>query len=266
MDEDDPLSALRHLQPRPSLPDDKTRLLLEAGLEAVTAAFQDRPQSQEMPLAVVWPSQDSVMERYRERVGDRRVTRAVMEYRWKCMPDFYADLFAWALHPSHYAVEQQLSQEAPGVVEAVPDFGDAAFRIARADLDTVFGTPILRIKLLICVSHPVPKAFDESLARFYEAATTWWSGAYASVIAAMGLELRPEIPLRTFATLMTAIEEGLALRYLARPAEFGHDLDALADTLAKGALALLKGSTQNPGDDTTLAAFFTGRLTAPPAP
>jgi hypothetical protein len=66
---------------------------------------------------------------------------------------------------------------------------------------------------------------------------------YEEILSAAGRRLRDEVDLVTFAMSMTALEEGLALRYLANPEAFKSDLTVAAKALSVGALALLAGAS-----------------------
>ncbi|WP_158939269.1 hypothetical protein [Streptomyces sp. NRRL S-87] len=259
-DPTDPMTALTRLRnPATQRADPKTRWLLEAGLDAISASFKEPRATSDLPLRVVWPTQERVVARYREH-REPRATRGVLEHRWRTMSDYYCDLFTWSLHPGQYAAHRGMAQHAAPEVVGAADLAAAARAIARAELEDVFARPLFRMKLLICVMDPVAPVFRDALARFYAAATEWWSEAYRAILAAANLELRGEIGLGTFAALMTAMEEGLALRYAARPEEFGNSIENLADSLALGAMALINGSTAEPGQTTTLAELLRNRF------
>ncbi|GAA1126735.1 hypothetical protein GCM10009663_76170 [Kitasatospora arboriphila] len=254
----DALTRLRN--PATQRTDPKTQWLLEAGLAAISTSFKEKRTPAALPLNVVWPTQERVIACYREQRGDPKATRGLLDHRWRTMSDYYFDLLAWALHPGHYASHRGMAQDAARHVVGAGDLSVVARGIALAELADVFASPIFRMKLLICVMEPVAPAFHHALARYYGAATEWWSEAYRAILLAAGLELRSEIRMETFAALMSAMEEGLALRYVACPEEFDHDIEKLAHSLALGALALINGATAEPGDATTLAEYLQRRF------
>jgi hypothetical protein len=213
------LAALESLRrPERQRQDVKTLHLLLASLDAVTATFQERGRSEPATVNPLWPTQDRVMSFYRARSGERNASRAVFETQWATMPDYLSDLFRWALHPAQYAAHQAMAAGAAGALLTAGDLTGATTEIAQTELEDLLSRPIFRMKLLICTSQPVTPMFRAALALHYRAATDWWSGAYAALLQAAGLRLRPDVPMESFAALMTAMEEGLALRFAADPA------------------------------------------------
>lgn len=260
--------------------------MLEAGIDALSAMFKGhggatvqrivpgvrkatvrsrptRPAVQ-TTLRVAWPVQATVINCYNARRTDR-TTRSAFEHRWPKMDYYYCDLFTWALHPSQYATHRDMAQNAiPQAIGAI-DLNEVAQAVAMTELTDVFARPLFRMKLLANVMDPVAPMLHSAFTVYYTSATDWWSGAYQALLDAAGLKLRPEVEMRTFAALMTAMEEGLAIRYAACPDDFGNDLNNVARTLATGALALLNGATAEPGDDTTLAQHLQRRFGNRPA-
>jgi hypothetical protein len=106
VDPDDATSALENVRsPERHRADPVTLGLLEAGLTAISATLNSRARraGDDHLLDVVWPSRNSIIAAYNRRLPPKeKVTYAVMTYRWRTMSDYYADLFAWALHSAHY--------------------------------------------------------------------------------------------------------------------------------------------------------------------
>ncbi|MEV4511274.1 hypothetical protein AB0K00_20150 [Dactylosporangium sp. NPDC049525] len=266
VDDPDPRDAtwaLEHLRsPERHRADPLTQGLLVAGLQAISATLKTRHADRETPLLdVVWPSRDSIIACYNaRRPAAEHVTYAVLAYRWRTMADFYADLFAWALHPAQYLGHRSIAQVSAPSVMTSGDLSSTAAAVAYEEITGILRGPVFRMKLLISLMDPVSPVFHGALERYYTAATDWWSTTYRAILAAAGLELRADMPLSAFSALMTAMAEGLALRFVARPQEFDHQLESVARTLAVGAMALIHGSTAEPGDGRSLAEYFQQRF------
>jgi len=153
------------------------------------------------------------------------------------MPKYYADLFAWALHQGQWAAHKQVaSMAASALAKEGTAFDEVAHHIALTDMKVLLGAPTFRIKLLVCAMKQLDPSFKSVLSSYYGAANAWWGSVYEEILSAAGRRLRDEVDLVTFAMSMTALEEGLALRYLGNPEAFKSDLTVAAKALSVGAL------------------------------
>lgn len=259
-DYDEALTALRFLKVPRQRFDVRTRLLLEAGLDAISDMFQPPAIQSGLEFEMRWPTQDKVMACYRARSGDNAATRAVFESRWASMPDFFNDLFAWALHPAQYSSHRAMADQAGPQLLAADDLAAVTRAIALAELTDLFDRPIFRMKLLICAMSAIPPILRDALALHYQAATDWWGQTYQMLLSAADLGLREDVTLERFAMVMTAIEEGLALRYAARPDDFGNDLGEVAAALATGAMSLMNGASAPSDQRESLSEYFRRRF------
>jgi hypothetical protein len=267
MRDDDPRSALVHLRrPHTQRGQQDTRLLLEAGLELVTEGLGEREGHAVMRFP--WPTRAQVVERYNAKTG-LRMSKAVFEDRWATAENYNADLLSWATHRGQWATHQRIARGAAAALTDTTAFSAVAANIALADLKVLLAATSFRIKLMVCAMHRVDPAVQRALADFYDAANSWWGEVYQQILSGRGLILRPDVDLRTFTVLMTAMEEGLAVRFLAHPESFGNSIETVAGTLTTGALALVAGAATSCADGTSLRDFTDSRMgrtaTVPPA-
>jgi len=173
------------------------------------------------------------------------------------------------MHRGQWAAHRRIAATAAAVLTDTDTFSTAARHIALADLNVLLGATSFRIKLLICAMRRVDPGMRQALADFYTAANAWWGEVYEQILGSGGLVLRPDVELHTFTMLMTALEEGLAVRFLAHPESFGHRVEEVAEALTVGALALIGGASTEKGDSTGLRAFTDARMSrqkpSPPA-
>ncbi len=210
-------------------------------------------------MKLPWPTRAEVVKRYNRRTGLRR-SKAVFEDRWVTGDAFNADLLAWAVHEGQWKDHRRVAAAADSGLTDTTSFSAVAQQIALADVKVLLADTTLRVKLMICAMHRVDPRMRPALAYFYAQANTWWSVVYQRILAASGLSLRPDVDLETFAMLMTAMEEGLVVRFLAHPESFGDRVDKVAEVLTIGSLALAHGAVTGIGDCTALRDFTDARM------
>jgi hypothetical protein len=236
------MRAVTHLRNPSQRESEDTRLLLSAGLDIIKRGWRHRTSDGQQVIRFEWPTKDDVIREFNRR-NNREATRGLFDARWRTGGDYAADLLAWSLDEAqwgaHYAVSQRAATAATSGVPASRWARD----IARQDLDALLTATSFRIKLMVCgLADPDPK-IKAVLADFYDASVQWWSNVYVETLAVAGRRLRPDVSSCTFAMWMTALEEGLSVRYLANPDSFTDDVDGLAEALALGALAMFIGAS-----------------------
>lgn len=260
--DDDPMAVLSRLRrPHTQRQNEDTRRLLEVGLELLNETLDERPE-QGQPVSFRWPSKERVVERFNDRTG-LQMSRAVLDDRWATTGDFAADLFAWALHRSQWSAHRTIAENAMAVIANTGALSAGARELARKDMTALLGAPIFRIKLLLCAVSSVEPPFATPMEDFYAAAIDWWGTVYAAILTAGDRRLRPDVDPRTFAMLMTAMEEGLALQLRAAPQLFANGLDSAAEALALGALGLFAGMTTDRDDNTNLTDYVDAQFGRP---
>lgn len=247
----DPTTALSRLKrPHTQRGNSDTRLLLEAGLELLNEAL-DKASSAGKLATFRWPSRKQVVKRFNRHTG-LQMSKAVFDDKWASAGDFATDLIAWALHRSQWSTHRTVAASAMAEIAAV-GLAAGARKLATNDMAILVGAPSFRIKLLICALSSDGSSLREPIEDFYRAAIDWWGTVYRQIFRAGNRCLRPDVDLPTFAILMTAMEEGLALRLRAAPELFDEGIDSAASMLALGALGLFIGMTADPSDSATLA-------------
>jgi hypothetical protein len=260
MRDDDPRQALMHLRrPHTQRDHEDTQRLLVAGLELITEGMGDGDAGGTWSMTFRWPTRAQVVRRYNEKTG-LRMSKAVFEDRWRTGEDFSADLLGWAMHKGQWAAHREIAATAAAMMTDTETFAAVARHIALADVKVLLGATTFRIKLLTCSMRRVDPGIRQALAEFYIAANRWWGEVYEQILGSSGLVLRPDVELRTFAMLMTALEEGLVIRFLAHPESFGHRVEEVAEALTTGALALLGGASTDEADVIGLREFTDARM------
>jgi hypothetical protein len=77
---------------------------------------------------------------------------------------------------------------------------------------TVIGMPTFRLGLVAAAAAEGDDVIREAIDASYRESVEPWKQVYTTVLQARGLQLRPGIALDDFATILTAIVDGLALR------------------------------------------------------
>ncbi|MGW3206732.1 hypothetical protein [Streptomyces sp. NPDC001135] len=243
--------------------DPKTRQMLEAGLELIYGDLDEATRSREGILKFRWPSRDRVMRRYRIRTADDTATRGLFATRWPTMDLFYADMFRMAFDSSGYASHEDIAKRLAPALLGATDMLDVATNVALENMKVYLDSPMFRMKLLATAVDPAGPVFGAVLDDFYEAATVWWSAAYASIMDAAGLVLKSDVTPRMFAAWMTALIEGLTYRYVSKPGDFDGELRAAAVMLARAAMALFLGATTPEAQPHRVDGDFAVLLTGP---
>lgn len=257
--------ALRHLARPEQARQPETHQLLRAGMERVLAPMQLRTSDPGVAVPDLrWPTRDEVVARFNQTTGQAKSKR-VFDYRWETLADYHADLIAWALHPAqweqHDVVAADLAGTGPGPTpaELVAELRALAARDVRATLSE--DSFLLQLVLLaVAPAHPVVR---EELGRTYGRVDDRWEGPFAALLATRGLRVRAGATVSTMMTVLTAVEEGLVMRYLGDPGEFDHSVERLSEVCADGILAAF-ASFVEPDDGSPgvpLDAWVASRLT-----
>ncbi|MFI6485520.1 hypothetical protein ACIBH1_46960 [Nonomuraea sp. NPDC050663] len=262
MSSTDAMAAVTHLR-RPGTQQGQhdTLLLLGVGLDLIGQALAQDSYG----LTFTWPSRAQLIKKYNMVTG-LRASKGLFEDRWATMGDYYADLFAWALHPAQWVRHQQVAEKATANLRTAPSFSATARHAALLDIQALTQATSFRIKLVLCATHPIAPAHRAALRPFYQAARDWWSVVYEAVLNGSRRALRPDVPMAEFVAMMTAIEEGLVLHYLSSPQSFDRSMERLAEILATGAMALILGASAPEGDAEPLSTLCDRLLSYPSQP
>jgi hypothetical protein len=244
------LGALRHLRREEQRFQEDTLRFLEVGLDLVTRAFAQPVSRGGALLRFQWPTQDQVVRAYHHRYGSRTAKGALRD-RWPTAGEYAADLLAWALHPAQWSAHRDIADSAPATLSAYDSFSEAAALLGHQDILRLLEEPSFRIKLLMCVLSEKDEPVRDALALFYRGSLEWWSPVYAARASLAGLRLRSGVTAESLAMALTALEEGLAVRYLADAGSF-RDVSHLAEVFGSAALAVMLGAVATASDERTL--------------
>jgi hypothetical protein len=200
-----------------------------------------------------------VVDRYNHKTG-LRMSKAVFEDRWVTGLDYSADLLGWALHRGQWVKHRELASSSARALTGAESFSSTVHDIALADFKILLESTSFRIKLMICAMHVDDRRLRRALADFYGAANDWWAPVYQQILGSAGITLPADIDVPTFTILLTAIEEGLALRFLAHPESFDHNVEKVGEIFTSGALALLAGASRMSDESTTLRELVDARM------
>jgi hypothetical protein len=172
-------------------------------------------------------------------------TPGMVRATWKSQSDFMADLLSFAFWPAYYPESYQQTR-ASGAEELVTGDDPAqaieglAYRVTE-ELAEMLSFRLQLIALAIAERNEVVR---EALAGKYRRAHALWKQVYSEFLEAHKLKLRPGITLDQLTTILTSIDEGAALRYIADPSAEVLNRIERRSLLGTAALAILNGCLQ----------------------
>jgi AcrR family transcriptional regulator len=142
---------------------------------------------------------------------------------------YVRDLTAHALDRAHSAYLDSIFEQLGEVTPADLPLGDVARVLGRRDSEGIDEAPAFRAQIALWPEAERNQSILDELRRQYQHfAQTIYVPAYTTLIDRYDLEMRPPFTVTTFATALTALAEGLALRRAVDP-EGVKPPNALAD-------------------------------------
>jgi hypothetical protein len=232
-------SVLNHLRrPHTQQHDGDTHTLLDLGItlmldpprEVTTDLSQRVPQLR-------WPTREELVRAFNQRTGLRR-SKAVVEDRWIRMADYHRDLIAWVRERMRRCTGRQMAVVASApATSGSPDA--ASFDLARSCIERTLAEeafPLWAMLMTLSAADPVA---DESLAQSWAEDVRRWTELAQLHFEAAGRLPAPGTTTADLAEMVLAMAHGMALRYLAAPARFGHSPTRAGEMFAQASLSML---------------------------
>jgi hypothetical protein len=231
-----------------------TRAFLEAGLRILEREFSATPGPHEerflRPLATL--TRETVIAEVANGPAElpRQGTVGAFRDRWAYFPDYVSDLARYTLRVQRMPWDTVLAEEA-GTMLALGDFAAGVHNIAYRRMWLAMRSTALRFRYSAIALAAQDKKLYEAMSSVYEDVTGIWERLFESVLAARGLALRPGVTARDLAILLTALNDGLALRLTSAPDDTILNENDQHGLLGVAALALFTGCVDT-GDGESL--------------
>jgi BetI-type transcriptional repressor, C-terminal len=190
-------------------------------LEAATAMLFEAPSAD--PIGALRPA-DVV----RRTVPPR--SNGAFYNIWPTQADFRRDLLHHALSADRIEVGDETSNAAAALL-AQPDFSLAeTIRVAATlNFEGLKADPALRLKQALWTRHSADPEVRELLAALYDGATAMLVPMYTAALGRAGRRMRGTCTVEQLAVVLTALAEGLHLRWAVQPSAVPDDVGAPPD-------------------------------------
>jgi len=222
-----------------------TRAYLEAGfriLEREFAADQDRDDDRLLrPLATL--TRETVITEVANGPAElpRHGTVGSFRDRWAYFPDYVSDLTRYVLRTQRMPWDARLAEQA-GNALTDGGFSSAVHEVAFRRMKLSTGSTTMRFRYSAVALATRDQRLYEPLSSLYEHVIEAWEGLIESVLSRRDLRLRPGLTPRDLAMMLTALNEGLALRAASDPNHHVFDESRRRSTLGTAALTLFAGA------------------------
>ncbi|GAB1515819.1 TetR family transcriptional regulator C-terminal domain-containing protein [Actinophytocola sp. KF-1] len=233
-----------------------TRAYLEAGFRILEREFGAHPAGDEdrlrRPLATL--TRETVIAEVANGPEPlpRQGTVGSFRDRWAYFPDYVSDLTRYVLRAQRMPWDAVLAEQA-GSAFADGEFSSVVHEVAFRRTMLSARSTSMRFRYSAVVLAMRDHRLYESLSSLYEHVIEAWERLIDSVLSSRGLALRPGLTPRDLAMMLTALNEGLALRVASDPNHHVFDEAGRRSTLGTAALALFAGAVDT-GDGATLEA------------
>jgi hypothetical protein len=222
-----------------------TRAYLEAGFRILEREFADGHARDDdrlhRPLATL--TRETVITEVANGPAElpRQGTVGSFRDRWAYFPDYVSDLTRYVLRTQRMPWDARLAEQA-GNALTDGEFSSAVHEVAfrRTMLSTRSTTMRFRYSAIALATRD--QRLYEPLSSLYEHVTEAWERLIESVLSSRDLRLRPGLTPRDLAMMLTALNEGLALRVASDPNHHVFDEASRRSTLGTAALTLFAGA------------------------
>jgi hypothetical protein len=222
-----------------------TRAYLEAGLRVLEREFGEGAVGHEdrllRPLATL--TRETVITEVANGPSElpRQGTVGSFRDRWTYFPDYVSDLTRYVLRTQRMPYDAQLAEQA-GQALADGEFSSAVHEVAFRRMQLSTRSTTMRFRYSAVALAMRDRRLYEPLTSLYEHVTEVWERLIESVLSSRGLSLRPGLTPRDLATMLTALNEGLALRMASDPDHHVVDEAGRRSMLGTAALTLFAGA------------------------
>jgi hypothetical protein len=231
-----------------------TRAYLEAGLRILEREFVKGPPGHEdrllRPLATL--TRETVITEVANGPSElpRQGTVGSFRDRWAYFPDYVSDLTRYVLRTQRMPYDAQLAEQA-GQALTDGEFSSAVHEVAYRRMLLSTRSTTMRFRYSAVALAMRDQRLYEPLSSLYEHVTDVWERLIESVLSSRGLSLRPGLTPKDLATMLTALNEGLALRMASEPNHHVIDEPERRSMLGTAALTLFAGAVDT-GDGNSI--------------
>ncbi|MGH3759519.1 hypothetical protein [Actinophytocola sp.] len=221
-----------------------TRAYLEAGVRILHREFTtDNGEYDERflrPLATL--TRETVIAEVANGPDElpRHGTVGSFRDRWHYFPEYVSDLARYTMRRQRLDEDLLLAEQAAAAM-ADGDFVSAAHEIAFRRMALAERSTTSRFRYSVIALATQDRELYKAMASVYDDVTGMWEQMLDAMLSARGLALRPGISTRDFATMLTALNEGLAFRIASDPGSGVLDHERRRSLLGVAALTLIAG-------------------------
>jgi AcrR family transcriptional regulator len=236
----------------PSRHDATARQFLDAAVRLIDAYLDDeardkqpaRLRSIRFPAALDWLRTEDVVRFAGEsgEPGGAGVSRKAFFNRWPTREEFLPDALVYALvYDEVPEPPNEQGRQLPAAAAAVSPFSDAVVSICDGLLESLRRHPRSYLTLHIGPLLPQHPQLWEALLPAMRQGTQVWADGYASLLADLGLVLRPGWTPQRLSLALQATLDGFLLRYRIQPEEYQESRWEGAGLFADTVVAVLLG-------------------------
>lgn len=231
-----------------------TRAYLEAGLRILEREFSATPGDGEerflRPLSTL--TRETVIAEVANGPAElpKQGTVGAFRDRWAYFPDYVSDLARYTLRIQRMPWDTVLAEEATRMLSQ-GDFAAGVHNVAYRRMWLALRSTSLRFRYSAIALAVQDQRLYEAMSTVYEDVTGIWERMIETVLAARGLTLRQGMSARELAVLLTALNDGLALRLASAPDDMLLNNEGQRGLLGVAALALFTGCVDT-GDGASL--------------
>lgn len=233
-----------------------TRAYLEAGFRILDREFgADHAHDEDRllrPLATL--TRETVITEVANGPAElpRHGTVGSFRDRWAYFPDYVSDLTRYVLRTQRMPWDARLAEQA-GDALTDGEFSSAVHEVAFRRMKLSTGSTTMRFRYSAVALAMRDRRLYQPLSSLYEHVIEAWERLIASVLSRRALRLRPGLTPRDLAMMLTALNEGLALRAASDPNHHVFDESSRRSTLGTAALTLFAGAVDT-DDGATIEA------------
>jgi len=233
----------------PSRHDATARQFLDAAVRLIDAYLDDeardkqpaRLRSIRFPAALDWLRTEDVI-RFAAESGGAGVSRKAFFNRWPTRDEFLPDALVYALiYDEVPEPPNEQGRQMPAAAVTASPFSDAVVSISDGLLESLRRHPRSYLTLHIGPLLPQHPQLWEALLPAMRQGTQVWADGYASLMADLGLVLRPGWTAQRLSLALQAALDGFLLRYRMQPDEYPESRWEGAGLFADTVVAILIG-------------------------
>jgi AcrR family transcriptional regulator len=233
----------------PSRHDLTAQLFLKAAVRLIEAYLDDKDQDAQparlraihFPAALDWLRTEDVI-RSAAMPGETGLSRKAFFNRWPTREEFLRDALVYAMvYDEGPEPPNECARQMPATAAAAPVFSEGVVRICDGLLDSLSRHPRSYLTLHIGPLLPQHPGLWQAIVPAMRQGTQVWADGYTTMLADLGLVLRPGWTPQRLSLALQAAVDGFLLRHRVQPEDYAESRWEGAGLFADTVVAIVLG-------------------------